>query len=306
MGFVEMMHQGGWAMFPVLGLGLLAVLLAALGPLVIGGLQLRVPVSLTWLGLTATVLLGAAGQLVGLSQMNQAVAVADPELVATMTAVGLSLVVLPTILALRFVALGLLACAVGTALTVVARPGPDPVLSWPDAAKALGVAVVGTGVAIVATWLVGGDTMLVDQSLWLTIGAPCAALVASGAAVLASLRVAGEDRLHQGRVAGARGAVLVAGTGAVVAITLMTWVMAWSQYYLLSEIEPGALWPEWERDVPRAALSIGLIWALVPLATGFAGVVSILGRADGRVGLGAALGGAQLVVGFGAVLALNL
>jgi len=204
----------------------------------------------------------------------------------------------PMFFAACLATVGAVLTAWATAVMAVARPGSSPKREG----KALGLSRA-TGVVAFAL----GMAMLAGKqgpsALLGSLGVLAVAVVSAGATVVASARVAKDDRQHQGRVTGSREAVMVAASLAVVAAGGVEWTLGAADVFWAVAC---AAW-ETKADLLQAGLSeatgsltAGLLLALVPLAAGFAGLSTILGRAHGRVAAGGAIGGAQVLVWLGA------
>lgn len=81
---VQWWMEGGWSMYPVLGLGILGVLAAA-GALFVHGKKMG---GIALVLLVGTGLLGVAGNLMNRRAVEQAIAAADPSYQATIREIG--------------------------------------------------------------------------------------------------------------------------------------------------------------------------------------------------------------------------
>jgi len=303
MHIMDLLTDGGAFALVTLGVGLGGVALAVVVTLVIGFLRWRVPASLGWLGLTVAVALGAAGGVYNTAVAQGVAGLAPPEQRMMLLAGGVVGGLVPLLFGAMLAASGLLLAAWGTAITAAVRPGPAPKFTWKAAGTSVGVGLLAF-VAVLGI-LVGtrGVGALLDHAVVLAV-----AVLGAGATVVASSRVASEDRGHQGRIAGSRGAVLVAASLAVVLGGAVGWGMdildAFSAVASAAEVDKPAML---EAGIAAAGsgLSAAFLLALIPLASGFAGLSSIFGRADGRVATGAGVGGAQVLVMLAAVYVVH-
>jgi len=299
---VEMFTMGGPTAMLVVPVGLMAGLFAVVVPLVLGFLKWRVPASLSWLGMVLTLGLGVAGTLWGMQMAWEAVAVASEDIRATLTAAGASVAMYSTVAALVCIApIAMLACVAG-AIPAVAAVGPEPRFDARGLLVSAGVAVVGGVVALGTAAAVLGVPGLADSGLAFPLTVVVSAFTTFWC-VVASARIASEDHLHQGRIAGSRFFVGMTGALAVILVgetfRAMGLVMA-TDAMARASVEVRPVMQAAGFQVASSGAWLGWILACVPAATAAGGAMHWVRRVEGRN----AIGGVVMAVLFLTLLAL--
>lgn len=189
----------GWILVTM---GLTAFTLALLLPLVVGLARWRLPASVGWIAITATVVLAAGGTAYFRQQTFTLPPHDSPDMVQAMLASSLSVMLYPAIIGLLAGGLALYAAGWATALPAPFRPGPTPHRDG----KGLLLAVVGGALGLMVAGVVvrtkvglGSYTSYIYSLALLLL-----ALLAGLPPVLSALRIDARDRAEQARMAGLR------------------------------------------------------------------------------------------------------
>ena len=286
-----MFFQGGGFQLVILPLGLVAMLFALIIPLAIGFAKWRLPASTALLGPVGVVALGMVGTLMGMQMAHQAIGYAPPEMQETMWAQGASVALYTTLLAVMLaIPAAVIACFAGAVPAVIAV-GPEPRVDVRGLLSAAGGAVGSFIVAVIAVVAVVGVNEIPGIGLVLPIGlAIC--LVVTLLTVVACGRIASDDQLHQGRVAGSRFFVALCGALALILLAEFFRTTAQSSAAgMMAQLSP-ELQSLLVSQGMRTASSVGWFgWllALVPMTAGTCGALHWVKRIDGRVGIGAVI-----------------
>jgi hypothetical protein len=295
---VQMFLEGGGFQFPVLALGMFAMLFALIIPLAIGFAKWRVPASLALLGPVGVVATGLLGTLFGMQQAWQAHAVASAEVKDTLLAAGASVALYTLLFAtVMMIAAAVLACF-AAAIPAVAAVGPQPRVDVRGLLAAAGGAMGAFVVAVILCVSVVGLGELAELGLALPVGLLICALVTL-LTIVACGRIASEDPLHQGRIAGSR--FFIAMCGALALILLGEFLRSAGQSnaaraLAVASAEVKAMMVYQSQQGASNGAWLGWLLALVPMTAGTCGALHWVKRIDGRGGVGAVISLVSIVL----------
>ena len=300
---VRILTDGGiWSLSAVI-LGVIGVVLALVVPLVLGFARLKIPWALAWLGVLASLAIGAIGTFVAHQQALSAVATAPPEMKQSLLASGISIALYSALGSFLLGGLALLVYTLAGALPAVLRPGTDARFDVLGMGGALGGGLIG--------WIFAGAalTAFLGPSRLTGTGVAFPALLTGtlviGLAVLiAGLRIGGDEAPDRGHTAAVRVSL---GTGGALAIILGGWF--WQIFDLIQVFKAVATaTPEMKSVMLSAGIEmaghasvIGWSLSVVPMLAGVTSALSAVRYLDGwsvgRIGATGFLGLAVLFVG---------
>ncbi|MCO4745828.1 MAG: hypothetical protein KC912_13625 [Proteobacteria bacterium] len=288
--------QGGPMAMAALAIGLLGIPFAALMAWAIGFMKWRLPASIGWLPSTLAITTASLGVFLFTNHAYQAMS-ASPEMRMTLLASAIAGALSTLIVATGVAALGFGTYALAAPIPAIFAVGPGGQFNLASLVSSLGGAVFGVIASSVALFVLIGTDGLWDLGPALFIMPPIAGLF-TVAIFFSSLRES-DEREHQGRIAGARTAIVIA--AAMTLVLLGQWFQARG---IQQAFEAVAMMPPEMKstamaagiDIARGAGRLGFALTLMPLLAGLGGLRGVLGRVDTPEFVGAALGGLQIVV----------
>lgn len=283
-------------------LGVLSLPFALFTPLAIGFMKWRVPASLGWLPATLCMLVGMLGAVFGTSGALGALGSAPPDLRQTLVARGIAESLSAMTSATAMTGLALLVFAGAAWLPTAIATGPGSSFSSRSSAGAFLGAMAGFVTSLIAFFVLLGLDGFREAGVSAYL-LPPVAMLGTLFIVLSSLRES-DEREHQGRIAGARMAVLTAN---VVGLLLLG---EFFRYVGINQAFQAVAYasPEMKAQLMAAgieyagyALRVAVCVIPMPLLAGFGGQIGVLGRADSREFLGAAVAGVQIMLMFAAL-----
>ena len=302
--FVEMLQMGGPMLMVALVAGGLGGLLAIVVALGIGFARWRVPMSIGWIGLTTAVVAGSIGSFLAQGAYSNAVALASPDMKQTLVASAISTSAYTPLGTLIIVSLSFLLFTLAASVPTAIAVGKDPRFDVRGLLTGLGSALVCTVLAIILIVALLGVGAFFSQGP-VMVALPFLALVTTGASLVAAMRISETDRTQQGRVAASRAAVALGGFLTVglagYLFELLGFIEAFKAVAVASADQKQAMFAAGLEAASWASTS-GWILALIPLGTGVASLLHILGRVEGRQWAGVGVACVQLIILLGGVV----